>query len=53
MAACPTPSKDAHETRGTAVVSAAHAVCKRGGYIRVYLCPCGAWHLTHKVRPGS
>ena len=47
---CPTPDKDAHPDRLSAVESAAKAIRKRGGYLRIYLCACGAFHLTHKHR---
>lgn len=50
MVNCPTPAKDAHANRADAVESAAHAIVKRGGYLRIYLCVCGAWHLTKTRR---
>lgn len=50
MPTCPTPDKDQHADRLSAVESAAKSIRKRGGYLRIYLCPCGSFHLTHKQR---
>lgn len=47
---CPTPEKDRHPDRLSAVDSAANSIRKRGGYLRIYLCACGTYHLTHKPR---
>jgi hypothetical protein len=45
---CPTPAKNPYPTRADAVSAAAIAVRRRKGYLRIYLCPCGTYHLTHK-----
>lgn len=50
MVSCPTPDKNPYATDADAVANAAAAIRKRGGYLRIYRCPCGAWHLTHKRR---
>lgn len=45
--ACPTPQKKSYATRETAVFFA------RADGLRAYLCPCGLWHLSSKVRAGK
>lgn len=49
---CPTPGKKRYPSRDHADEGMA-IMWRRGthgGYlpVRVYLCPCGSWHLTHK-----
>lgn len=50
---CPTPAKNPYETRLEAVTAAANAIRKRRGYLRIYHCPCGAFHLTHTAKLGA
>lgn len=49
---CPTPFKRKHPTKhhATQAMSRAWRRARHGGALptRVYLCPCGAWHLTSK-----
>lgn len=47
---CPTPGKHPHESNASATSAAATSIRRRGGYLRIYLCACGAYHLTHKRR---
>lgn len=47
MRPCPTPEKKSYETREAAVFFA------RADGLRAYRCPCGAWHLSGKVRAGK
>ena len=44
---CPTPTKITFETKGQAR-KARDASVAAGVAMRVYLCPCGAYHLTSK-----
>lgn len=48
MTACPTPTKKAWDSK----TQAKKAIPRRtGDRLRVYRCPCGAWHLTSLVGP--
>lgn len=47
MKACPTPEKRSYDSRDAAVFFA------RADGLRAYRCPCGAWHLSSKVKPGT
>lgn len=45
---CPTPSKQAHDDRASAVRHV-RALRRVGGSVDLhpYRCPCGAWHVGH------
>jgi hypothetical protein len=44
---CPTPEKRAYVEREAAVFFA------RADGLRAYKCPCGAYHLSSKQKPGK
>lgn len=48
---CPTPQKQRFTSKGHAAGNAGNASRTYGGQpFRVYLCKCGVWHMTTKVR---
>ncbi len=50
MTSCPTPTKIPYGTRAQAE-KVMLATAARGIPMRVYRCPCGAYHLTRKNAP--
>lgn len=56
MTSCPTPRKKAHpnHTQATAAMERRWRHPKPGPCpCRVYQCPCGAWHTTHRSLEGD
>lgn len=47
---CPTPSKTPYPYKGAALVGAAKTTRNTTTPLGVYPCPCGAWHMTSKVK---